>query len=363
MMNSDLDDLPTLRVADFGLPVVPELPGGMLSFGDVLLWPGVNGLFDAEGRLIEESCLRRGIALRNYPNGRPGPLDPTQVALASAAEPLERIAYLPFARMDHFGHILTEFAGHVGGLLEDPRGLDGVAGGRSVLVVSARCHAASGPLADLLGLPADRVLSTADLSGPTRAREALIPRPSMINRHGIAARHFRHVWRVLDRLHGVGPHLANLAAASGRARLYLSRSRLPPGVRRIREEKVLEDELRRLGWRVAHPQELSIAEQLDHLADARTIAGCVGSALHLLMAFGERAGGRRMIALGSGVKQTGLNLVLQASRQGMPFRQVVCLEADPDSPETNLNRRMQRFTTSPDRIARCLERLAVEPLE
>lgn len=360
-MHTPSADPVALGVVDFGLPEIPELPGGTLHLEDVLLWPGVNALFDRAGRPIPETCLRRGVPLDHFPHGRPEPLSPRDGERAASAEALERIVYLPYARMVHFGHLLTEFAAHVGPLLEHPRGLDGFGGERSVLVVSGRCQSSVPHLADLLGLPAHRVLSTADLSAPAQARVAIVPRPSMINRHGLAVRHFGHVQRVLDRLHGIGPLRAALAGARGHEKLYLSRSRLPAGSRQVLQEEILEGELERLGWRVVHPQELSVADQFERLAAARTVAGCVGSALHLLMAFGEHAGGRRLIALGSSVERTNPNVVLQAARQGMPFRHVVCLEPDSDGGDGGPRGQGLRFTTSPSRVARCVEAIAAGP--
>lgn len=362
-MVTDLDDPVVLRVADFGLPETAELPGGVLKLDNVLLSPGGNGLHDSSGRPIPESCLRRGFALELYPHGRPEPLAPASLRLAPSAERLERVVYLPYARMAHFGHLLTELAGNVGELLDHPRGVVGMAGERSIVVVPARFHASIAALAELLKLPSRRVMSTAALSGMTWADEAVIPRPSMINRHGLSSRHFGHVCHVLDRIYGIGPRLAALTAVTGRGKLYLSRSRLSPGMRRVRDEEALERELERLAWRVVHPQELPLAGQLEALATAHTVAGCVGSALHLLMAFGESVRGRRLIALGEGVERTNPNVVLQAARQRMPFRHVVCMVAgsvqgDEASPNEDL-----KFTTSPVRVARCVDALASGPLE
>lgn len=360
-MPNDLDEPVVLQVADFGLPEMAEPPDGVLEFRDVVLWPGVNGLFDACGTPILESCVRRGFALDDYPHGQLDPLDAPRLARAGAGESLERIVYLPYARMVHFGHLLTEFAGSVGALLEHPQGLDGIGGEGSVLVVSARSRESTAALAGLLGVPVQRVRSTADLPDPARALVAVVPRPSMFNRHGLATRHFGHVRHVLDRLFGVGPNLAALATTRGVGKLYLSRSRLPAEMRRIRDEEAMEADLERQGWRVVHPQELSVAEQLECLAAAHTIAGCVGSALHLLMAFGAHAGGRRLITLGAAVELTNPNFVLQAARQGMPFRHIVCLEMGSDGGDGTATGHGMRFTSSPNRVARCVESLAAGP--
>lgn len=95
--------------------------------------------------------------------------------------------------------------------------------------------------------------------------------------------------------------------------------------------------------------------ELLRLAAARTVAGALGSALHLLMAFGESSGQRRLIALGGPLpNDSNPNVALQAARQGIPFRHVVCLEPDP------LLRKRMRFMTSSACIAARLDALALD---
>jgi hypothetical protein len=201
-------------------------------------------------------------------------------------------------------------------------------------------------------LPVGRVMSTAALEKPVRAAHVVIPRPSMMNRHGLARRHFGHVRRLLARLHGVDAELAALSGADRGEKLYLSRSRLAPEARHVLEEEQLERALAAAGWRIVYPEQLPLAAQLAHLAAARTIAGSVGSALHLLMAFGEAFGERRLVALGQSVERSNPNVALQVARQGLPFRHVVCLERV-SSAEKNL-----RFLMPPARVAACLDSLA-----
>lgn len=335
----------------------------MLTFENVLILPGGSALYTTTGRPIPESCLRRGLALEQYPHGKPEPLDQDSLRLASVAERLQRVVYLPYARMAHFGHLLTEFAGNIGALVEHPQGLNGIGGEHSIVVVPARFHASIRALADLLRVPSSRVISTATQSRPTWANEVVIPRPSMINRHGVSRRHFDHVYHVLARLHGIGPCLPGFLAYSGKGKLYLSRSRLSPGMRKVYEEDLLERELEGRGWQVVHPQELTLGKQLELLANSHTIAGCVGSAMHLLMAFGTHIGGRRLIALGEDVEQTNPNIMLQAARQGMPFRHVVCLTREPLRGEESLRDQNLRFIKPPIDIASCVDALAVGPLD
>ena len=268
---------------------------------------------------------------------------------------MKHIVYVPYAAMTHFGHLLTEFAGNIGALLEDPSGLDGIGGVGSVLVVPARAATSCAAVAKLLGLPANRLFSTASLTRPVQVVQAVIPRPSMMNRHGIARRHFGHVRRLLSRLYGVHAELAALAEPDRGEKLYLSRSRLSADSRHILAEEDLERELAVAGWRIVYPEQLPLAAQLDRLAAARTIVGGVGSALHTLMAFGESFGRRRVITLGQSAEFGNPNIALQAERQGMPFRHVVCLERDASSHKD------LRFLMPTARIAAQLEALAADP--
>lgn len=346
------DDPVVLELDDFRFPAVAEPPDGVIVERDVWVRPGANGLYDASGQPIVDSFLRRGFDLGHYPHGRPEPVDGAVLAATAARESLERIVYAPYAAMTHFGHLLTEFAGNIGSMLEHVDGLDRIGGVGSVLVVPARAASSCDALCKLLGLPANRVMSTASLAKPVRAAQAFIPRPSMMNRHGLARRHFGHVRRLLGRLHGVDAQLASLADADRGEKIYLSRSRLSLKARHVLEEETLEADLTAAGWRVVYPEQLPMAEQLGHLASARTIAGSVGSALHLLMAFGQDFGERRLIALGQTADRSNPNVALQAARQGLPFRHLVCLE------RVSLTEKHLRFLVRPACVAARLDALA-----
>lgn len=347
------DEPVVLELADYQLPPIPELPDGEIVRRNVWLRPGLNGLYDANGEPIVESFLRRGFDLGHFPHGRPEPVDAATLE-AAAGHGLEKIVYVPHAGMTHFGHLLTEFTGNLGAILDHSAGLDGVGGAGSVLVVPVRAASSCPALAKLLRLPAKRVCSTASLVQPVRVQQALIPRPSMMNRHGLARRHFGRVRRLLSMLYGVDAELAALAESDRGEKLYLSRSRLSPEARHIQAEEHLERALAESGWRVVYPEQLSLGEQLLRLAAARTVAGGLGSALHLLMAFGESFGQRRLIALGPSPTHSNPNVALQAARQGLPFRHVVCLERDPSSVNG------MRLLTSPARIAARLDALATD---
>ena len=106
-----------------------------------------------------------------------------------------------------------------------------------------------------------------------------------------------------------------------KSRLYISRSRLPHGLRKIERETELDQLLLDRGWTVMYPEQLPVNEQLRHLRQAQVIAGPLGSAFHLLFAFGSLPAGPLLLTLGSPGELTtdgpGLNFGLQFRRQQM----------------------------------------------
>jgi len=73
-------------------------------------------------------------------------------------------------------------------------------------------------------------------------------------------------------------------------KVWLSRSNLVRFIHQVDNEKELESKLEEKGWEIIHPQEYSIADQLEILANSSRIAGFVGSAFHTLLFFKEFTG-------------------------------------------------------------------------
>ncbi len=346
------EELLILDASDFDTPEAPEPLEGISTFHHVWIHPGEFGLYDSNGMPILESFLRRGPDLRHYPHGSPKSIY-NSTSSSICGEEMERIVYLPHAGMSHFGHLLTECAAYLGPLLEHPAGLDGIGGPGAVLVLSPRFAQSSASVAELLGVPWGRVTSTASLATPVKCIQAVVPLPSMMNRHSLSRQHFRHVRKLLEHLHGCGDQLAVLGSKIDQGeKLYLSRSQMPSTARHTIAEEELEANLVELGWRIVFPEQLSISRQLDCLAAARTVAGCLGSALHLLMAFGESVGNRRVITLGPTAAQARPNVFLQARRQQLPLRHMVCLE------QVSAECKNLRFLLPPAQVASKLNSLA-----
>ncbi len=359
-------DLEVLGLDHFRKPEPGLAPEGWVEQRQVLLFPGGHGVFDIQGQPIAESFLRRGPGATDYVYGEP------QVQPVPASGDVEgggEILFIPYARFDVFGHLLTEAAGHLSLLLDPEVNLLGTRAARARVVLAADSHPSIEPVRALLGLDPERILSTRSLQRPLICSRVLIARPSMINRCAVDRRHFLAVRRLLDRLYNLDEVCEGPWAWGDRARdfdvagkLYLSRSRLPPGCRRLAEEPLLEQELHRRGWSVIYPETLPLTQQLRLLAEAKIIAGCIGSAMHLLMYFGEALAGRPMIGLGPIDQRLNRNFVYQFQQQRLDYRQISCLERDPECPKRAHGVHVQdlRLSVAAPRLAEAIEALAVD---
>jgi len=366
-----LQGLEVLNLDHFQQPAPGSAPGGLIELHDGLLFPGAHGVFDHRGRPIPESFLRRGPGAAEYVYGEP---QAQAVPEASGLDWGGEILFLPYARLEIFGHLLTEAAAHLSLLLDPAVDLLATTAAQATVVLAADSDQAIEPVRALLGLKPHRILSTRSLDRPLFCPRVLIPRPSMINRCAVDRRHFLAVRRLLDRHYklvgtSVGQeslrHGPQAVADPGQERLYLARSRLPPECRLVAGEDQLERELRRRGWRVVYPETLPLAEQLRLLAEARIIAGCVGSAMHLLMYFGEALAGRPLIGLGPTDRRLNRNFVYQFQQQRLDYRQISCLDRDPDCPKRAHGVHVQdlRLSVAAPRLASAMEALAEAMLE
>lgn len=63
--------------------------------------------------------------------------------------------------------------------------------------------------------------------------------------------------------------------------IYLSRSKLGSGI--VSDESLFEDELKKYGYKVIYPEELSVKEQIEVISNCKILMGFVGSAFHTLV--------------------------------------------------------------------------------
>jgi len=225
----------------------------------------LGAVYDADGALVRESL--------RFPDKHRA-RDPKSLAMVQGLKVERRIRralYLGHA-FTHFGHFLIEtvpalwWAKHVDGdvaLIFHP--FDEA--GRNVFAETAHgrdCLA-------LLGLTPDRiVMATGDL-----AVEELLLAPRHYDMRTGPRYDFREIYRTLT---AAALRAQPMPAAS---RIYLSRRQLKRRLRRVSNDAAVERRMARRGFAIAHPQHMSLIDQINAAARADLVAGVDGSALHL----------------------------------------------------------------------------------
>jgi len=342
---------------------------------DGLIMPSAVGLHDRHGQPIAGSWLERGAeGTADYPYGVPRPIDAD--AAMREAEEWASAVFLPYSDLQTFGHLLTEAAGWLGPLLDPETRPDCLGDPRTPIWMVDRSGGTLGidRVARLLELSRERIRCCSSLSRPVYCRKVFLPVPSMVNRRWIGGHHFAAVRRLVDRFYELSEAdrqrvLESARDATSVLKVYLSRSRLPAELRHLHGEAALEEELRGRGWRVVYPERLSIRDQLLTLAGARTIAGELGSALHLLMYFGRELSPKKVVALGVwhvGRDRRVMNFTAQCRmQQAIDFRYLGCLGFTKRGPGSGLAGKEpaeldRRFLVPPALIADRLDRIAGE---
>ncbi|RWZ67949.1 glycosyltransferase family 61 protein [Labedella populi] len=222
--------------------------------------------------------------------------------------------------MDHFGHFITETLTAIPVESVDDGDVKGIVAHSSLPTRPSSSYAWRDRLAELAGLPQRRhVVTTGDC----------FPERLMISRRRLVLNAFAR-----PRATALWDRIRDTAApdAEPTDRVFLSRRRFedslaPAGVstRNHRaslawDAEQLEASFERAGFRIVHPETLSIDDQIRTVANAAVIAGGSGTALHLA-AFATSH--TRVIELGdlrSGVKALANQRVVCAARgQEMAF--------------------------------------------
>jgi hypothetical protein len=228
---------PTIRVASH--------PGKLLM-----------GVYDEDENYVDDTALNR----RSGEQGAPVPRDLFPVPADS--DPPEAIYAGPL--YFHFGHFLLESLARAWYTRQHP----------DIPFVWAGAHIWQGYELRQWQL---EILDILMIKNPTR----IIADPARFD--------LLHVpdigYRYDDKFHP--EHAEFLGRYEGPAqvpghRLWLSRSKIASEVRDLNAAPA-ERRLAEAGWTIAHPETLSIPEQLDHLSRAEIVAGEEGSAFHTLI--------------------------------------------------------------------------------
>jgi hypothetical protein len=228
---------PTIRVASH--------PGKLLM-----------GVYDEDDNYVDDTALNR----RSGEQGAPVPRDLFPVAADSDAPEAIYAGTLYF----HFGHFLLESLARAWYAHQYP----------DVPFVWAGAHTWQG--VELKPWQSE-ILDILMIKNPTR----IIADPARFELLHIPDIGYRYD----DRFHP--EHAEFLGRYEGPAqvpghRLWLSRSKIGSDVRDLNSAPT-ERRLATAGWTIAHPETLSIREQLDHLGRAEIVAGEEGSAFHILI--------------------------------------------------------------------------------
>lgn len=332
------------------------IPARHLTYHEVILEPDQPCAYAAAtGLPLDDTFLTRGPTRHT----RRFPFAPQIDASLPCQREFDRVLYVAFFN-NHFGHLLTESLGQCWHAFDPPPELATSRAGIKPTLILQNCKGpADGHLLDQLRERYD-VIFGQQLCGRSRVRVLHAASPTLIFGHGINRRHLNEVTQFAQRIVG-RPLLEQLSGTSGQDRIYLSRQNLEPGLRHLVQEDRLVDELRQRGWRIVHPQELSLVDQLRTYAQAEVIAGNLASALHLLMAFGDASPAldhKRILALAG--DQIAKVYPMQFAIQGLRCDYLQCLRPVPhaDGQTTNLTLIDQEFTVPPSRLAALIDERA-----
>jgi hypothetical protein len=312
-----------------------ELPAGILSVRDVVVDSQYCSAYDRHtGKIIAPSVIRRGSSLGMNPRIMPC-LSPEQLAAAPTAS-LDSTGILipiPFNGANHFGHLTTEIVGMLYPLLLEEELLNDAI---PVLIGSIPWRKSSKFHSSLSKILKPTVIQP---EMPSLAIGKLwIPMPTLYLRHSFSGKHREALRRVLPLLfnYEVG-RIETLPKVCETKKIYLSRANLPGHQRRIINEERLQELLIGSGWDIVHPQQLPVMAQIEILSEARIVAGCLGSAFHLLQYLGDENISRKTILTLATDRSHFLNYALQFAAQSAAAWCLVALDRDPLNPKKDIN--------------------------
>lgn len=181
---------------------------------------------------------------------------------------------------NHYGHFLIESLArywHVGEVSLRARSRWSTSARPKILVhgyeteTFGEKNTYAGEIFSALGLQQDDFVS---FSRPLKVRELLIPRTSFHQQYGASKAYYRMCQRIGARL------LDGVEVRTNDRPAWLSKARLETGVRRFKDELLVEEELAKHGVEIVYPETLTIKDKVALFASRTTLMGTVGSAFH-----------------------------------------------------------------------------------
>lgn len=216
-----------------------------------------GGAFNSDGQSIKEGCvIRRG----------EGTVVGFKMSEKGNTEYYKRAIY-GGVLFSGFGHIILESASRLWAAREIPD--------LPILFQTAREDAAGKAtllvLADLLGISPQRIRFT---SNDVNISRAYVPAPGLVLGEMISTRHLDFIRTALAKFQGRDGPLTQT---------YLSRAGLSWKQRRGVGEAELENALRSSDYNVVRTESMSLSDQIAVVNNSSTLAGFIGSQLHLLL--------------------------------------------------------------------------------
>lgn len=250
-----ISDTDVLRSKSVRGGSVVKGPPGVVEMENLLFVPGWRCLFTKDGRRVEET-----VSLGSYPGIRPitaaklAKHDPPETPVR-AEQVIDEVVTFGGPTIPHYGHHLTDGMARKWWSDDNPS-----------LITAPPSEYQN----RLYEMGTQRRLICPDR--PTLFRRVVVPLPSILSDGVIHDVHDLEHRRIAE-------NAMLMSDFDPGARVYISRSRLN-GVRSVEGEEQIEALLERAGYRIVHPQELSIPDQIAVFNRAQVIVGCSGSAMH-----------------------------------------------------------------------------------
>lgn len=230
---------------------------GYIELHNVVYNPNRRFLVDLEGRAVKESGLLRGQDLEMVDRVR-GKVDAEYEKTISA--PCVFFGHMSNA----FGHFLTEGLSRAWFLYRHPEIVN------SCMLLYQ--NKVKNQFLRIFEQYDGRFRQLRQLEKKTLLKKVYVPLPAFCNRSHAYTDH-------LILLEQVG--LSTFKSSEDKGLLYLSRSKLPPTKRIVKDEKEIENAILKKGGRVYFPEQDSFERQVRMINQYDTIVGPIGSAFHL----------------------------------------------------------------------------------
>ncbi len=208
------------------------------------------GVFDANGKFVEESCQIRGRTPQYIPRVAKNIInDDSTVVFFGNVYP-------------HFGHFLLEHMNRAWALVDEK-----YRDAKIVLVNNLGVNPVPKYITDLVSMMGMEIMV---VSETTQFRRVIVPSQGFCSR-----------WYHCPEFPRAFDYIAGTVRGAGYDKVYVSRTALKTG-RTIGEEKI-QRIFEKNGFRVVCPETLPLAKQIAIMKNCRVLAGCAGTALHLAL--------------------------------------------------------------------------------